>query len=895
MRDKMRPLLDRTFEEIRNQQIDPESISQSAQRVWERLRRASEAGAAPRESGPVPAGADGPLHGCADFQALIPAYVARSLSEARSLLLEDHTRECSACRRALHRARYGGGSAAAPQMNVAKLRWRWRQALAGAIVAAIVALIALAGVEGALPDFWAANGGRSTVESINGSLYAISGQMLRPLARSMTIGAGEEIRTVSHSTAKIRLAGGSEVEMGMRADVTVTRGWFRTTIHLAQGSIIVQASRHDSHHLSVATRDCLVSDQGTIFAVSEGVKGSRVSVLQGQVRVQAGSQSQTIRAGGQLAIGSSLATTPIREQISWSPDASRYVALLGALARIGRALQVTPGPPPRFSSQLIKYVPETTAVYAAIPNLEPALNQVQLLLQDRLANSLLLKEWSQKKLASGLALSVEEILNRAKLCSSFLGNEIVFAAERGTSGQLRPVVLAQVEKAGFRHFLEQQLAVINRGNGQPGFRVVEDAASLPPRTTDAQQTFILLENNLMAAASDPQALRQIAALIENGGSSGFSKTDFYSAIQQSYRSGAGWLLAINLEQISPPSVHKNQGTGILSGQASAKYLFAESKDVGPKSENRVTITFAGNRQGLVSWLAAPSPMGTLDFISPQASFALSFVLRDPKTLVSEMLSPAGHSNPGTRQALDAFESETGVSVENDLAASLGGEVTVAQDGPLLPTPQWLVALEVLNPTRLEISLQKLVSAFNTHLAGTAGALRLTQEETAGQVYYDLHFASAGKNERPGSVLKLHEIHYTFADGYLLLAASQSQLERAIQNHETGYSLTRSPEFQDRLPEDGDTYFSALCYENLGKKLNLLLQNLPSGSTSAPGGGSWAELAKSTSPIIVGAYGESDRIVLVSNQSPLGLGVNSILMAAGAMLRRPLLQGTPASR
>ena len=68
------------------------------------------------------------------------------------------------------------------------------------------------------------------------------------------------------------------------------------------------------------------------------------------------------------------------------------------------------------------------------------------------------------------------------------------------------------------------------------------------------------------------------------------------------------------------------------------------------------------------------------------------------------------TNPAFEQHLAEIQALLGVDIRNDLAAALGGEVAMAQDGPLLPLPAWKIAVEVYDPVKLEAAIQKLVAA-----------------------------------------------------------------------------------------------------------------------------------------------------------------------------------------
>jgi len=102
--DPMDRLTDEIAAEIRDSRLDDDSVNAATERVWATLQHDF--------------AVDRPLRSCADVQALLPAFIAGELGEAKALLVGDHTRECVPCRRALLELRNGEASSAAAETAI---------------------------------------------------------------------------------------------------------------------------------------------------------------------------------------------------------------------------------------------------------------------------------------------------------------------------------------------------------------------------------------------------------------------------------------------------------------------------------------------------------------------------------------------------------------------------------------------------------------------------------------------------------------------------------------------------------------------------------------------------------------------------------------------------------
>lgn len=852
-------ILDRAVAEVTDETVEPAVVEAAAARVWERLsqgatvhRMETAAAAAPETHN---------FRGCEDFQASIPAYLRGELPSARALLVEDHTRSCVPCRRALREAREGHAKIesrpAANRNRPTRLIW---QSLAAVLMVGLGFGIFLF-----IQEMMAGGSKMARIESVEGFLFQVDGASIHPVGAGDMLDEGQEIRTAKGSTAVVRMTDGSRIEMSERANLSLEASRKGNTIHLDGGRVIVEAAKQtDRKHLFVSTNDALVSVVGTIFSVNDGMKGTRVSVVEGEVRVKQARRDDILHPGDQVSTHASVAAVPIAKEIAWSRNAAHYDQLLAELTALGKDIDAqVERPGLRYSTRLLDLAPEGTRAWIALPNLAHSLAETQRILDQRIETNPTVRQWWSETLGTpAKQQKFREVIEKIDDLGRYLGEEVAVAVAHGDGDE--PVILAEVtNEASFRAVLEQENAHL----GKDAIHIVVNPADIPTGPGHSDGLYAWIGNGLFVASPSGSGLAHAVALA-NGETNPFTASTFHARIAQEYQDGAGWLFAADLAGFLSEDAPDAEEEAL--GVRDLQHFIVNRQEVDGRADTRAALTFSQQRRGIASWLAAPAPMGALTFISPDANVAAAFIVKQPVNLLDDLLKVS----PEMSAELEKIRQEQGFDLREDLAAPLGGEFAMAVDGPLLPTPSWKLVAEVYDPTRLQQTFEHAVERLNTELHKDGkGSLTLTQQQAGGHTFYTIAGSTGAESKM--------SVHYVFEDGYLVAAPSQALLERSLQQRESGVSLANNPKFRDLLGQDGQVNVSAFFYQNLGSVLDSASGLIP--ESQGPDGAKLRNLFLGQGPTLVYAYAEEDRILFASSSnSPLGLNLQTLAGFGGIL-------------
>jgi hypothetical protein len=850
--------LDRAIAAVRIDEPSPETVAASRTRVEGRLFGGSE-----EKLDSVP------IRSCEDVQSHLAAYRRSGLTAPRALLVRNHLAECARCREVYNR-RGTLRLATAPWQRAAESNFvpRWEGKRAFAVLAAAVVLCVVA-VMLRTAFFGVPAGQRATVQVVSGALYRLEGSRAEQLAPGAILFEGQVVRAGASAQSQLLLADGSRVELGERAEFSISMRGHDTTLHLHRGQVIVQAAKRTSGHLYVGTRDCRVAVTGTAFSVMSSLKGSRVSVIDGEVHVAQSGQERVLHRGDQVTTNQALARVPIEREIGWSRNLDEHLALLHEMAVLRQLWERVPLPDLRYQGRLLALMPDRTAVYAALPNYGDALVEGSALLKARLAESEVLRRWWQESELGKDGERLDGLVAKIHDLAAYLADEVVIALSQSEVGA-QPVVLAEVRKPGLLEFVGAEVKRL--GGGTMPLAIVDEqgAATGALPAPGFKGIVLLVTSRFVALSPAPAAIAEIASRLKTNTSSAFAVTPLGERVSQAYEHGVSLIVCADLDLLASVSALAGSPGEIGSGP---RYLQFERKEVFGQTLNSGVLAFPAERHGVASWLAAPAPMGSLDFLTPQASAVAAFVAKRPAEVLDDIL----HLGPGANQAqakLAKLEVELDLRVREDFAAALGGEVAVALDGPLLPQPAWKLVVEAADAERLERAIEAMVHRADQELQKRReGSLLIEHERVGAHTYHRIG--------SKGTKIPV-EADYALIDGYLVVTPTRPLLTRALDAHASGANLARSNRFTSLLPRDGRADFSGLLFQDLMSILAPAVGAVEVALT--PEQNQMLEkLFSQSRPSLMGFYAERDRVEMVSVGDLFGLGPEAL--ALPQMIRR----------
>ncbi len=387
------------------------------------------------------------------------------------------------------------------------------------------------------------------VASIDGSLQLVTDQATVDLAEGDTIVAKQRIRTSKDAGAFIRLADGSMVEMAPRSELALRGSRRGTTIELGRGNIIVHAAEQGRGRLGVTTNECEVAVKGTIFAVDHGLKGSRVSVIEGEVEVRQGGTESMLLPGDQITTDD--AAQDRRHRRRRSPGASTPMNTAGFWPNSPssrsrspkRWTSPRPGPPPACSISR----PADTVVYVAMPNLTEGLGAARQIFSSRLAESEVLRDWWQREIvAKNIDTQIEESLDQLQFLGDAVGDEVVvILGASGLAGEGAPLFLAELEDPqSFRSLLEAHLA-----SEPEAARLVQLLDDPDEPVAEGVEVLIWVTDDLVVAARTADLIQGVAARLDGTAQNTFVGTELHQRLGERYASGVEWLFGLDLQSL----------------------------------------------------------------------------------------------------------------------------------------------------------------------------------------------------------------------------------------------------------------------------------------------------------------------------------------------------------
>ena len=208
------------------------------------------------------------------------------------------------------------------------------------------------------------------------------------------------------------------------------------------------------------------------------------------------------------------------------------------------------------------------------------------------------------------------------------------------------MAFAEIRKPGLDKFIEQEIAEAGAAS-KAGVQLFDPQGLDKVPANLSKDLLVLVRSDFVIATTDLATLRSFNAQPQ-GCHSPFASTPFGQRIAHEYQGGVTLLAAGDLHKILkqlPIGTKDNQASFERSGFADMQFAVWKHTTVAGQSVSQGELTFSSPRHGAAAWLAKPAPLGSLDFVSPDAMLATTVVLTSPPQIFDDVKDFSGPRAP----------------------------------------------------------------------------------------------------------------------------------------------------------------------------------------------------------------------------------------------------------
>ncbi len=628
---------------------------------------------------------------------------------------------------------------------------------------------------------------------------------------------------------------GSRFEMNANSSVTLKPQSALPDLELDRGEVLVSAK---SGNVKVVTPQIEVAGSDSVFSVVRGLRGSEVGVLSGSVELLHEGTRRQLAAGETFSsLGSR--PEPIIRRVAWSPNRDQWIAAIPQ--------QLTPT--------------NTSATDTATPAGAPVPVKIipaEVTASEAVSQPTVISNFSKDvafgtKLLPADVFSVVEIRSIEELLAPLGASNFAELVTRENIHKVMESVIQsadvpkeQIETVAWRienvllspdirTLLESLNASFSFGITEHGPVMVADLGQRAPDVAEIvnyrlqpiltafldedMRPWVAVENGFLLLARGRSDFEEMSSAAKSARAGGFGKSEFLGEIRDSI-AGSPFYVVLNIEKMRDTLTEKVAGergraevnTGLKRlGLANMKGLVA-STGLGDQASNQaLRLFFEDEREGLMSWIAEPGPLASLDLFSPDAHLVTAMKVRRPAEVLQEVLGWINSSSskvavPHTARQIDLFR---------NLSKTLGNEIAVGLENPLLPIPNVKVAIEVLDPDGFHDGMLALLDEI--WLSGSPAA-RVTAdtEEYRGHLIVDFQY--------PGVPFGLS---YAIVNDFVVIGPGRAFVKNTIDIAIGGRSLSTQHAFQESLPARSGSHVSWLTYLSVDQDVAQAIETLNS--------------------------------------------------------------------